>query len=124
MKQPQQQLDIFLYRLLAAIACGMAVILTAYSTYLYLLRIPAMVDMFLDFDMNLPTATRMVVSAPWLALLVSTAGACLGIVAVLVVKRAVLALCWVFVLTSVAIVIATDLALHSPMYSLAHSVQG
>ncbi len=124
MNADTQQADVFLYRLLGFIGTALGAFFAAYSTYLALRYIPAREAFLQDFGAPTPALTRFVLRVPWVPLVVSWLGVCLGFAAIITVRKAALASCWAVVLLSLAVVLLAGYAIELPMQTVMESIGG
>ncbi len=115
--------DVFLYRLLAGIACGLGVIIASWSSYLTFWFLPSTVAVFQDFGIALPWITRFVLWAFWLPFTVSAVSVGLSVFAAIRPRRTMLTWCWLSVLVSFAVVVICGIGVEVTWFGLIQSVQ-
>jgi len=124
MNADEQRADVFLYRLLGFIGTALGVLLVVCSAYLALDYIPTRKAFLRDFGAQTPVLTQFILRVPWVPMAVSWLGVCLGVVAIITIRRVALASCWAVVLLSLAVVLLARYAIELPMQTGMESIGG
>ena len=115
-QQPSQ--DVFLFKLLAGIGMMLAIILLPYVGFYIFNKIPQSAAVLKDFDVEIPTITRLVLALRWGLFAPAVLGVFFGLIASMKVSRNTLKACWACVLLTIASVVLMWQALEAPMVSI------
>lgn len=112
----------FRYRMHVLVAFGLGMLLSAYSTHLWLARIPRMREIFLDFDVTLPDFTALLLRVPWLPAAVAFLGLAAATAAAFRTSRQLLAAAYGLVVFALAAGLMGNYALIAPLDKLIGSM--
>lgn len=114
---------VFVYRLMAGIAAGIAALLFGWDLYFCVFRVPAYRMVFADFDTRLPAVTEVYLKITWLPTLVAGGALAFACAAMISPRRRWLVAAWALVLFGMLTAMIGRVVLEEPMRHLMQRVQ-